>query len=174
MVLMRLRRMAQLTLPAEIRRVLKVREGDLLEAKIISGGVLLKPVAVVLRSCLGAGLKPAPYRKNRAAARSQPVATGSATKRVELPDLIRIRTSCLPEDRASDTAWRTSDGLLTALPPTSRMTSPLRMPHSAAGPSGLTSVTTTPCLPFPGTLSAGAMVSPSGALLSGLLRVPSF
>jgi hypothetical protein len=34
-----------------------------------------------------------------------------------LPDLIRIRTSCFPEDRASETAWRTSDGLLTGLPP---------------------------------------------------------
>ena len=49
----------------------------------------------------------------------EPVPTGSATNRVLLPDLIRIKTSCFPEDLASETAWRTSEGLLTALPPTS-------------------------------------------------------
>jgi hypothetical protein len=53
--------------------------------------------------------------------------------------------------------WRPSDGLLTALPPTSRMMSLVLMPRSVAGPSGLTSVTTTPWLPFPGTVLAGAI-----------------
>ena len=50
MTLMRVRRLAQLTLPAEVRRALKVKEGDYLEAKVVKDGVLLKPVAVVSRS----------------------------------------------------------------------------------------------------------------------------
>jgi AbrB family looped-hinge helix DNA binding protein len=49
MALMRVRRMAQLTLPAEIRRALNVKEGDYLEAKVVKNGVLLKPVTVVSR-----------------------------------------------------------------------------------------------------------------------------
>lgn len=49
MALMRLRRLAQLTLPAEIRRALNVQEGDYLEAKVVKNGVLLQPVAVVER-----------------------------------------------------------------------------------------------------------------------------
>jgi AbrB family looped-hinge helix DNA binding protein len=46
---MRVRRLAQLTLPAEIRRALNVQEGDYLEAQVVKDGVLLKPVAVVQR-----------------------------------------------------------------------------------------------------------------------------
>jgi AbrB family looped-hinge helix DNA binding protein len=49
MALMRVRRLAQLTLPAEVRRALNVQEGDYLEAEIVKDGVLLKPVAVVER-----------------------------------------------------------------------------------------------------------------------------
>lgn len=49
MALMRVRRLAQLTLPAEVRRALNVQDGDYLEAKIVKDGVLLKPVAVVER-----------------------------------------------------------------------------------------------------------------------------
>jgi AbrB family looped-hinge helix DNA binding protein len=49
MPLMRVRRLAQLTLPAEVRRALNVQEGDYLEAEVVAGGVLLKPVAVVQR-----------------------------------------------------------------------------------------------------------------------------
>jgi AbrB family looped-hinge helix DNA binding protein len=49
MALMRVRRLAQLTLPAEVRRALNVKEGDYLEAHIVKDGVLLKPVAVVER-----------------------------------------------------------------------------------------------------------------------------
>jgi AbrB family looped-hinge helix DNA binding protein len=41
--------MAQLTLPAEVRRPLNVQEGDYLEAKIMKEGVLLRPVAIVER-----------------------------------------------------------------------------------------------------------------------------
>ncbi len=49
MALMRVRRLAQLTLPADVRRALNVQEGDYLEAKIVKDGVLLKPVAIVER-----------------------------------------------------------------------------------------------------------------------------
>jgi AbrB family looped-hinge helix DNA binding protein len=49
MALMRVRRLAQLTLPADVRRALNVHEGDYLEAQIVDDGVLLKPVAVVER-----------------------------------------------------------------------------------------------------------------------------
>src|SRR5712691_4694090 len=49
MALMRVRRLAQLTLPAEVRKALNVQEGDFLEAKIVKDGVLLKPVALVAR-----------------------------------------------------------------------------------------------------------------------------
>jgi len=49
MTLMRVRAAAQLTLPAEVRKALNVKEGDYLEAEIVKGGVMLKPVAVVER-----------------------------------------------------------------------------------------------------------------------------
>lgn len=46
MTLMRVRRAAQLTLPADVCRALNVQEGDFLDAEIVKDGVLLKPVAV--------------------------------------------------------------------------------------------------------------------------------
>ena len=49
MTLMRVRKAAQLTLPADVRRALNVQEGDFLEAQVVEGGVLLKPVAMVER-----------------------------------------------------------------------------------------------------------------------------
>ena len=49
MALMRVRRLAQLTLPADVRRALNVQEGDYLEAQIVKDGVLLRPVAMVKR-----------------------------------------------------------------------------------------------------------------------------
>lgn len=49
MTLMRVRRAAQLTLPADIRQALNVKEGDFLEAHITKDGVLLTPVQVVER-----------------------------------------------------------------------------------------------------------------------------
>ena len=49
MALVRVRRAAQLTLPAELRQALDVKEGDYLEAEVVAGGVLLKPVSVVTR-----------------------------------------------------------------------------------------------------------------------------
>jgi AbrB family looped-hinge helix DNA binding protein len=50
MTLMRVRRAAQLTLPAEVRQALNIQEGDYLEAQIVEGGVLLKPISVVERT----------------------------------------------------------------------------------------------------------------------------
>ena len=49
MSLMRVRAAAQLTLPADVREALKIKEGDYLEAEIVKDGVLLKPVTVVAR-----------------------------------------------------------------------------------------------------------------------------
>ncbi len=49
MTVMRVRRMAQVVLPAEVQRALNVQEGDYLEAEIVKGGVLLKPLGVVQR-----------------------------------------------------------------------------------------------------------------------------
>lgn len=49
MTLMRVRRASQLTLPADIRQALNVKEGDYLEASITPEGVLLKPMSVVQR-----------------------------------------------------------------------------------------------------------------------------
>lgn len=49
MTLMRVRSAAQVTLPAEVCKVLKIKEGDYLEAEFVAGGVLLRPVSVVSR-----------------------------------------------------------------------------------------------------------------------------
>lgn len=50
MNLVRVKRAAQITLPAEARKALRVKEGDYLEAEIVEGGVLLRPVSVIDRS----------------------------------------------------------------------------------------------------------------------------
>jgi AbrB family looped-hinge helix DNA binding protein len=50
MSLVRVKQKAQITLPAEARKALRVKEGDYLEAEVVEGGVLLKPVAVIDRS----------------------------------------------------------------------------------------------------------------------------
>ena len=49
MSLVKVRRAAQITLPNEVRKALEVGEGDYLEAQLVAGGVLLKPVAVIER-----------------------------------------------------------------------------------------------------------------------------
>ncbi len=49
MALVKVRRAAQITLPAEVREKLNLREGDYLEAEITERGVLLKPIALVER-----------------------------------------------------------------------------------------------------------------------------
>ena len=59
MPLVRVRRLAQLTLPAEVHRALGVEEGDYLEAKIVKNGVLLKPVGVVERERAWQGIRQA-------------------------------------------------------------------------------------------------------------------
>ena len=49
MALLKLRRAAQLTLPAELRKRFNLAEGDYLEAQALPDGILLKPVSVVER-----------------------------------------------------------------------------------------------------------------------------
>jgi AbrB family looped-hinge helix DNA binding protein len=49
MSLVKIRRAAQITLPSDIRQALGVKEGDYLEAELVEGGVMLRPVAVVDR-----------------------------------------------------------------------------------------------------------------------------
>ena len=50
MALLKVKDRAQITLPPLARQALKVSTGDYLEAEIVDGGVLLKPVAVVERT----------------------------------------------------------------------------------------------------------------------------
>ena len=49
MALVRLKRAAQITLPAELRKQFNLEEGDYLEAEAVEGGILLKPIAVIDR-----------------------------------------------------------------------------------------------------------------------------
>src|SRR6202521_4235141 len=77
----------------------------------------------------------------------QALPSGTAMKRVPCVDFTRINTDFLPLDCASATALRTSAGEETALPLTSRMTSPV-WKRSPAVPLGSTWVTTTPSPPF--------------------------
>ena len=67
---------------------------------------------------------------------------------MESPDFSRITTVLLPALYRAASSSRTSWGLATGfLPPTSRMTSPVCMPCSAAGPFGSTAVMARPRLP---------------------------
>lgn len=50
MSLVKIRRPAQITLPADVRRALDVDAGDYLEMELVAGGVLLKPAAVGKRA----------------------------------------------------------------------------------------------------------------------------
>jgi len=45
MTLVRFRRSSQITLPAEVKDKLKLKEGDYLEVEVVEGGALLKPVS---------------------------------------------------------------------------------------------------------------------------------
>jgi AbrB family looped-hinge helix DNA binding protein len=49
MALVRLKRAAQITLPAELRKRFHLEEGDYLEAEAVADGILLKPIAVIDR-----------------------------------------------------------------------------------------------------------------------------
>ncbi len=50
MSLVKVRRAAQITLPTDIRKALRVKDGDYLEAELVENGVLLRPVTVVDRA----------------------------------------------------------------------------------------------------------------------------
>jgi AbrB family looped-hinge helix DNA binding protein len=49
MALLKLKRHAQVTIPAELRKQFNLEEGDYLEAEVTHAGILLKPVSVVQR-----------------------------------------------------------------------------------------------------------------------------
>jgi AbrB family looped-hinge helix DNA binding protein len=49
MSLVRLRDRAQITLPQDVRDALQVKQGDYLDAKVVEGGVLLRPLTLVDR-----------------------------------------------------------------------------------------------------------------------------
>lgn len=49
MALVKVRGRAQITLPPDARNKLKISEGDLLEAEVVAGTLVLRPVAVVGR-----------------------------------------------------------------------------------------------------------------------------
>ena len=49
MALLKLKRAAQITIPAELRKQFNLEEGDYLEAEAVEEGILLKPVTVMLR-----------------------------------------------------------------------------------------------------------------------------
>lgn len=49
MALLKLKRHAQVTIPADLRRQFNLQEGDYLEAEAVEGGTLLKPVSVLVR-----------------------------------------------------------------------------------------------------------------------------
>jgi AbrB family looped-hinge helix DNA binding protein len=56
MALLKLRRLFQLTLPAELRKHFHLAEGDYLEAEATEAGILLKPVRVVERKKARGGM----------------------------------------------------------------------------------------------------------------------
>ena len=57
MTIIKIRERAQITLPANVRRALKVGEGDYLEAEVVEGRLMLKPVALVDRETARARLE---------------------------------------------------------------------------------------------------------------------
>jgi AbrB family looped-hinge helix DNA binding protein len=79
MSLVKVVRQGAVTLPAEARRTLRIKEGDYLEAEVVDGEIRLKPVAVVDRKAawrsiraaqasvrwLGPGPRPDPEKEER-------------------------------------------------------------------------------------------------------------
>jgi AbrB family looped-hinge helix DNA binding protein len=49
MALLKVLRAGQITLPADLRRRLRLGEGDYVEAEVVENGLLLKPVAMIER-----------------------------------------------------------------------------------------------------------------------------
>src|SRR5499427_3777495 len=114
-------------------------------------------------ACPRRAFHPGPVRQYQRNAHrpGQARAIGMATNFVASSDFNRIKTVRLPFLWASLMALRTSAGVVTFFPPTSRMTSPVLKPCSEASPLGSTSVTTTPSEPLPATCPAGASIRPS-------------
>ena len=53
MTLVRVKRSAQITLPADLRKQFHLEEGDYLEAEAVKEGILLKPVSILERKRTG-------------------------------------------------------------------------------------------------------------------------
>jgi len=53
MALVRVKRSAQITLPADLRKQFHLEEGDYLEAEAVQDGILLKPVSIMDRGQAG-------------------------------------------------------------------------------------------------------------------------
>lgn len=59
MTIIKIREGAQITLPAEVRKALKVEKGDYLQAEVVEGALMLKPIALVGREAAKARVKEA-------------------------------------------------------------------------------------------------------------------
>lgn len=59
MTLVKVIRNGQITLPAEARKALRLKEGDYLDAEVIDGELRLKPVSVVDRKAAWRGVREA-------------------------------------------------------------------------------------------------------------------
>jgi AbrB family looped-hinge helix DNA binding protein len=89
MTILKLRKSAQLTLPAEIRDALQVGEGDYLEAELVEGGVMLRPVDIVRREAAWQRIRGAMASVRPIAAQaSKPLEQQEAEMQAEL-DVVR-------------------------------------------------------------------------------------
>ncbi|MGH6921744.1 MAG: AbrB/MazE/SpoVT family DNA-binding domain-containing protein [Geminicoccaceae bacterium] len=59
MTIIKIRERAQITLPAEMRKALKVETGDYLRAEVVEGALMLKPIALLDREAARARVKEA-------------------------------------------------------------------------------------------------------------------
>lgn len=111
MPLVKVRRFAQVTIPAELREQFNLAEGDYLEAEAIKEGILLKPVAVVDRAKARQQLKELldrvharmPRRKKSAKAEEEEIARMVKDFRKQhASDGLRF---CHPGERLSQPRW---------------------------------------------------------------------
>ena len=83
MALLRLKRAAQITIPAELRKRFNLEEGDYLEAEAVEEGILLKPVTVMEREQARQALRE--LLANRRAAGQQTVHQLAAAVAIAVP-----------------------------------------------------------------------------------------
>src|SRR3954447_6026046 len=97
MALVRMIRGGQVTLPAEARRVLKLKEGDFLEAEVADGKVILKPITVVDRNQADRELE-------AILSRVKYVGPEPAPSEDEVADLVNQEIQAIRADHAKDGA----------------------------------------------------------------------